>query len=120
MTADLNWGVDIVAHPIVRERDGLAMSSRNTYLSARRRAKAPACPAPSSGPEMAAAGEGEVARLLAEVEKIITVTIMSVEYAEIVEATSLEPQLRDRSRFAAGPGRQVGATRLIDNALLWA
>lgn len=120
MTADLNWGVEIVAHPIVRESDGLAMSSRNCYLSGPERVAATCLyRAIVKARELAAAGEGEVARLLAEVEKIITVhDNVRIEYAEIVEATSLEPQLRVGPDSLLALAVRVGATRLIDNALL--
>lgn len=120
MTADLNWGVEIVAHPIVRESDGLAMSSRNSYLSGPERASATCLyRAIVRARELAAAGEGVVARLLAEVEKIITVhDNVRIEYAEIVEATSLEPQLRVGPDSLLALAVRVGSTRLIDNALL--
>lgn len=122
MTTDLNWGIKIVEHPIVRESDGLAMSSRNSYLSGSERASA-AClyRAIVRARELAAAGEGEVARLLAEVEKIITIhDNLRIEYAEIVEVTSLEPQLRVGPDSLLALAVRVGATRLIDNALLLA
>jgi pantoate--beta-alanine ligase len=120
MTADLNWGVEIVAHPIIRESDGLAMSSRNSYLSGPERSSATCLyRAIVKARELAAAGEGEVARLLAEVEKIITVhDNVRIEYAEIVEATSLEPQLRVGPDSLLALAVRVGVTRLIDNALL--
>lgn len=122
MTADLNWGVEIVAHPIVRESDGLAMSSRNCYLSESERASATCLyRAIVKARELAAAGESEVARLLTEVEKIITVhDNVLIEYAEIVEATSLEPQLRVGPDSLLALAVRVGATRLIDNAMLLA
>lgn len=120
MTADLNWGVEIVAHPIVRESDGLAMSSRNSYLSVTERATATCLyRAIVRARELAAAGEGEVARLLAEVEKIITVhDNVRIEYAEIVGAASLEPQQVVGSDSLLALAVRVGATRLIDNAML--
>jgi pantoate--beta-alanine ligase len=96
MTADLDWGVEIVAHPIVRESDGLAMSSRNSYLSIAERASA-VCLFRAIGRarELARGGEAEVAVILAEVEKTIKQhDNVSIEYTVIVDTTRLEPQLQ--------------------------
>lgn len=120
MTADLNWGVEIVAHPIVRESDGLAMSSRNSYLSVAERATATCLSrAISKARALVAAGEGDVAELLTEVEKIINVhDNVRIDYTAIVDAVSLESQLRVDSDSLLALAVRVGATRLIDNAML--
>jgi len=120
MSSDLNWGVEIVAHPIVRESDGLAMSSRNSYLSEKDRATA-VCLHRSicRARELVAAGEGEVARLLSEVEKVITIhDNVCLEYAVVVDAVDLEPQLRVGGDSLLALAVRIGATRLIDNAML--
>jgi pantoate--beta-alanine ligase len=121
MTIDLNWGVEIVAHPIVREDDGLAMSSRNSYLSATERASATCLyRAITKARELAAAGEIEVDRLLAEVEKVITVhDNVSIDYTALVDVATLEPQLRVGPDSLLALAVRVGTTRLIDNALLF-
>lgn len=120
MTADLNWGVEIVAHPIVRESDGLAMSSRNSYLSDAERAAATCLyGAITKARRLVAAGEGDVAILLKEVEKIINVhDNVRIDYTAIVDAVSLEPQLQVGSDSLLALAVRVGATRLIDNAML--
>jgi pantoate--beta-alanine ligase len=120
MTVDLNWGVEIVAHPIVRESDGLAMSSRNSYLSAMERATATCLyRAITRARQLVAAGEGEVASLLAEVDKIILVhDNVRIDYTTIVDAAGLEPQLRVGPDSLLALAVRVGTTRLIDNAML--
>lgn len=120
ITADLNWGVEIVAHPIVREIDGLAMSSRNCYLSAAERATATCLyRAITKAKELVAAGEGDVSCLLAEVEKIIKVhDNVRIDYTAIVDIVCLEPQLRVGPDSLLALAVRVGDTRLIDNAVL--
>lgn len=120
MTLDLNWDVEIVAHPIVRESDGLAMSSRNSYLSVSERATATCLyRAIGRARELVAAGEIEVNRLLAEVAQVINVhDAVCIDYAAIVAAASLEPQLQVGVDSLLALAVRVGGTRLIDNAML--
>jgi len=120
MTVDLNWGVKIVAHPIVRESDGLAMSSRNRYLSGLERQSATCLyRAIVRARQLAAAGEGEVAHLLSAVEQIIAAhDNVCLEYTEIVSATTLVPQLLVGPNSLLALAVRIGATRLIDNAML--
>lgn len=120
MSADLNLGVKIVAHPIVREPDGLAMSSRNSYLSSSERATATCLyRALARAREMVKAGEVEVIRILAEVEKIINAHDgVCIDYTAIVDAATLEPQLQVGVDSLMALAVRVGGTRLIDNAML--
>ncbi|NTV13396.1 MAG: pantoate--beta-alanine ligase [Desulfobulbaceae bacterium] len=120
MTSDLNWGVEIVAHPIVRESDGLAMSSRNSYLSVSERATATCLyRAIGRARELVAAGESEVARILAEVKKVLTISEeVCIDYTAVVSAASLESQLQVGCDSLLALAVRVGGTRLIDNAML--
>ncbi|HVE99673.1 MAG TPA: pantoate--beta-alanine ligase [Mycobacteriales bacterium] len=115
MVADLDFEVEIVAVPIVREPDGLAMSSRNAYLSlAERETALSLCRAIGAGAGAAAAGPDAVRRAAAEVLDRAAADGLRVDYLEVVDPDTLDP--------AVGPGRAllavaawVGTTRLIDN-----
>ncbi|MCJ7600201.1 MAG: pantoate--beta-alanine ligase, partial [Desulfobulbaceae bacterium] len=120
MVTDLNWDVSIVAHPIVREKDGLAMSSRNTYLSGEEREKA-LCLSRSLrlAGERVAAGERNAARLREEIHQYLTAYgDVHVDYVAIVDAETLAScdEITDRSLLALAV--KIGRTRLIDNTLL--
>ena len=121
LNRDLDLGCEIVGMPIVREADGLAMSSRNAYLSAEERMRALAL---SRGLKAAQAlvhgGQGEVEPLLAVIRRELQASGVREDYVEIVDAHTLRPM----SRIAPGmPSRAlvagfVGTTRLIDNMSL--
>jgi pantoate--beta-alanine ligase len=121
MTRDLLLPVEIVGHPIVREADGLALSSRNVYLSAEDRMCATAIPkALATSLERFRAGERGVAALRVPVEAALRDAGLRVDYVTIADADELNP-FGDGS--AVG-GRAVlavaafcGATRLIDNVV---
>lgn len=120
MVTDLNWDVGIVAHPIVREKDGLAMSSRNTYLSGAEREKA-LCLSRSLqlARQRVAAGESNAARLREEIHQYLTAyNDVHVDYVAIVDAETLAScdEITDGSLLALAV--KIGRTRLIDNTLL--
>jgi len=113
---DLNIGVEIIGAPIVREADGLAMSSRNVYLSEAERAIASALPKTLTRVRDQIAGGADVASALAGgVRDLLAAGFASVDYLELRDARTLEPlQTLDREArlFVAA---RVGTTRLIDN-----
>jgi pantoate--beta-alanine ligase len=120
MVADLNVPVEMVIAPTVREADGLAMSSRNRYLSATERAEAPKIyRALRDIQARAAAGETDVARLeSALLAAVAAIPGARVDYASILDAENLAPMGRlDRPALAA-VAVFLGTTRLIDNVLL--
>jgi pantoate--beta-alanine ligase len=120
MTADLNLPVEIVGMPIVREEDGLAMSSRNVYLSGTERQQALAI-SETLRRAVAAVGSGErvAATLLAgAVERLVAEPELAIDYVKICHAQTLEEtDVVDRESVMLIAAR-VGRTRLIDNSLL--
>jgi pantoate--beta-alanine ligase len=121
MVADLSWDIDIVAHPIVRAADGLALSSRNKYLSPAERASALSLSkAIGAAQEMVGDGVLDAELLLAKLEKLIDMhDNTKIEYLTIVDHNDLTVQrtIDDNSLLAMAV--IVGKTRLIDNSLLF-
>ncbi len=120
MVRDLDIPVEIVAGPTVREPDGLAMSSRNAYLSPEERAQAVCLRrALDAAAARLAAGERDAARLRAAMADVIAgAPLARADYVEIVDDETLEPVAAiDRPALAA-LAVFVGRTRLIDNAVL--
>jgi pantoate--beta-alanine ligase len=117
MVRDLDFPIEIIAGPIVREADGLALSSRNQYLSAEERAQAPvirdALLEAANAPEKSSEGV-----LTAVRKKIESAPLARIEYAEIVGADDLQPRLTIEPRSLLAVAVFFGRTRLIDNILL--
>jgi len=118
MAADLNLDAQIVTCPIVRESDGLAMSSRNAYLEGdARHAATVLYRALNSAKKEIEAGQTEVLRLLESLRQVFkNEPSAALDYAEIVDAETLEPVLRLRKTCLALVAAFIGKTRLIDNA----
>jgi len=120
MVRDLNLDVEVVVCPIVREPDGLALSSRNTYLGAEERKAATVL---YRGLEAArqevAAGRRDSLELQRAMRKVLdSEPRASVNYAEIADAESFEPVVRVTRRSYALLAVHIGRTRLIDNMLI--
>lgn len=122
MVDDLALGVEIHVAPLLREADGLAMSSRNAFLSAEERAAAPTLFRALDGAERAfRAGEHNGARLGARVMDVLTATPgFRPEYAELVHPGSLEAVREARAGDVLAAATFLGETRLIDNVVLGA
>jgi pantoate--beta-alanine ligase len=121
MAGDLNLNVEIVVCPIVREPDGLALSSRNTYLnSAERRGATVLHRALEEARREVNAGTRDSVQLQTSLHRILSGEHSArVEYAEIVDAETFEPVSRLGARSAyALLAVYVGKTRLIDNLLI--
>jgi pantoate--beta-alanine ligase len=120
MAADLNLDTEVVVNPIVREPDGLALSSRNAYLSPEdRRAATALYRALETVKREITAGERDTARLIVSARRILdSESGVKADYVEIVNAESLEPVTLVRGRCFVLIAAQVGKTRLIDNALI--
>jgi pantoate--beta-alanine ligase len=120
MVRDLELDAEAVVCPIVREPDGLAISSRNAYLNAEERAAATALyrSLDRVRKEMAR-GERHPARLLTALRGVLGAEPkVELDYAEIVEAETLEPVVSLRKNCYLLMAAFVGNTRLIDNALI--
>jgi len=121
MVRDLNWGIKIVGHPIVREPDGLALSSRNRYLTeAERQSALCLVKALASARHLVSQGEMDCPAILAQLRDQISVDPrVAIDYLSIVEDTSLCPQAQvDRHSSILAMAVRIGATRLIDNGYL--
>jgi pantoate--beta-alanine ligase len=118
MTADLDLPIKIRACPIVRDADGLAMSSRNAYLSAdERRRGLSLSQALSRAAQCFHNGEHDAARLVDEMERIVVTAGVELDYAAIVDPAALDPVAEARPGVVALLAGRVGNTRLIDNYL---
>lgn len=118
MARDLNFRTAVIACPTVREADGLALSSRNAYLSAEDRPRALALSKALRAVEAAVAlGTIDSAALKAIAEPILSETD-KVEYFELVDPQTLTPVTEVRGPVLAVVAARVGSTRLIDNVQL--
>jgi len=120
MVADLNMGLEIVVVPTVRESDGLAMSSRNTYLGPRERKAAPVLfQALSLAGELWRGGERNAAKIRRKMTSLIQKEPLArIDYISIADSNTLE-ELRKIDRPAlVSLAVKIGRTRLIDNITL--
>ena len=120
MAADLNMPLEIVVCPTVREPDGLAVSSRNRYLSPQERKQAPVIyRALRRCAELVDAGRCDTAGIIEQMESVLQeVPALEVEYVSLVDAESLEPVDRVDGRVLAAIAGRLGSTRLIDNIVV--
>jgi pantoate--beta-alanine ligase len=121
VVADLMLPVELVGHPIVREADGLAMSSRNAYLSPAERARALALSRGLFAAARAhAGGERRAGALLGLVKAAVEPAADRVDYVALADADTLAPFEADAlvSRGVLAVACHVGRTRLIDNFVL--
>ena len=120
MVRDLNFKIDIVAVPTIREGDGLAFSSRNEYLNLEERKQAPVLRrALLAAAEKAKAGE-KSAKLIVDLARnvISEASLARIDYVNLVDAENLQPVEIIRPKAALALAVFFGRTRLIDNILL--
>jgi pantoate--beta-alanine ligase len=117
MVRDLNFQIEIIGAPTVRESDGLACSSRNQYLSAVEREQAPVLRAAlMEGARLAAGGGRPVAAIIEAARKVIeTSSLARIDYLELVNAESLQPVEVVEPNSLIAVAAFFGQTRLIDN-----
>ncbi len=117
MVRDLNFDLEIVGCPIVREADGLAKSSRNTYLSEEeRRAAVVLHQGLLAGEQLVKAGETDASKIVGAITDVIgKEPLAKVDYVELVEWDSLKPVTSVRGEVLAAVAVYIGTTRLIDN-----
>ena len=120
MVRDLNFPVEVVACPIVREADGLAMSSRNAYLSAEDRRRALVLSrALSEVKKRFDGGEVTAATLIAAARQVLAQEPdVRVDYCEIVDPDTLDSVEHVAKTTLIAVAAYVGTTRLIDNVIL--
>jgi len=120
MVEDLNLGVEIIGMPIVREEDGLAMSSRNTYLgSEQRKAALSLSRSLQKASELFRSGERNCGRIIDTVREVIQREKgIIIEYVEIRDAKTLEEIEFIGAQAVIALAMKVGRVRLIDNLVL--
>ena len=120
MVRDLNFDLEIVGCPIVREEDGLAKSSRNTYLSpAERQAATILYRALTEGREQIKNGETNTTVIKETVRaRIDSEPLAEIDYVEVVNPDSIEPVEKIHGPVLIAIAVYIGETRLIDNCLV--
>lgn len=120
MVRDLSYGIELVGCPIVREADGLAKSSRNTYLSAEeRQAALVLSQAVFLGQKLVQEGERAAARLVAAMSAHIAAQPLArIDYVEAVDGVTMEPVETLRGTVLVAMAVYIGKTRLIDNFIV--
>ena len=120
MAADLNPGVEVITLPTVRENDGLAMSSRNSYLSPdERRAASVLYQALSHARELWQQGERSAPNLRREMTAILRKEpLAAIDYVSVADPATLEEMETASSPALVSLAVRIGATRLIDNITL--
>jgi pantoate--beta-alanine ligase len=120
MVVDLNMPVEIVGHPIVREQDGLAMSSRNSYLDPDQRQQALGLSRGlQAAQQRAAAGERDSAQVVRLVRDVLVAHgPCDIDYVEIVNKNTLEGSAIIDDEAVLAVAVRIGKTRLIDNCCL--
>ena len=120
MVADLNMPLKIVVCPTIREIDGLAMSSRNRYLTARQRKDAVLLYAAlQKAGVFIAAGQRKSSELISEMEKILKISRqIKIEYISIVDARTLNELDEVKGKVLIALAVKIGQARLIDNIVV--
>lgn len=120
MVWDLSYGIEVVACPIVREADGLARSSRNTYLNpAERKAALCLSRAVFRGQELVGAGERDAEKLVAEMRAVIEAEPLArIDYVSAVDGETMLPVEELTDGVLAAMAVYIGKTRLIDNFIV--
>jgi pantoate--beta-alanine ligase len=121
LSKDLNLGVEIIPHPTVRESDGLAMSSRNTYLSTEERQSALSLyRSLFAAREMVQGGERRVEVLIDKTEAIIRAEPhCTIQYVQVVDEDTMTDIAEVTPKALMAMAVFVGKARLIDNMRLW-
>ena len=120
MVSDLNMDVRIMTLPIVREPDGLAMSSRNSYLNAKeRQAALILCQALTLAKKLWQQGEKDAAKIRNEMIRLIRKEpLAAIDYVSIADAETLDELEGIRPPALVSLAVKIGETRLIDNVIL--
>ena len=116
MSEDLNTGIGIKIVPTVREKDGLAMSSRNAYLSSVERAVAPTVyRALQLGRDLIKLGDRDAAGIISEMRRMVSPIASKIDYISIVDPDNLKDIKKIKGKILIAAAVWIGDTRLIDN-----
>ena len=117
MVRDLNYNIEIIGCPIIRENDGLAKSSRNTYLNPEERKAALILnKALTSGKNLLLSGELDADKIKKAITDIInSEPLAKIDYVEIVDTKELQPVKQITGEVLCAIAVYIGKTRLIDN-----
>jgi len=119
MIQDLNYNTEVVICPIIREKDGLAMSSRNSYLTPDERNIAPILiKALQIGESMIELGERDSQLIIKEIKRKIKETNAEIDYVEIVDPDTLIKKEHISGKVLIAAAIIIGNTRLIDNIIV--
>lgn len=120
MVNDLSFGIEIVGCPIIREEDGLAKSSRNTYLSEdERKAALVLSRSLKEGRKLVEDGEKDAAKVKKTITDIIEKEpLAKIDYVEVVDWNTLEPVEKIDGPILTAIAVYIGKTRLIDNFIV--
>ena len=119
MATDLAIGVEIVGVPTLRDADGLALSSRNAYLSADERQRAAALPKALEAAREAILGGTAVGQALQQAKQsLVNAGFLRIDYFALVDAVTLEPLEAPGGDMRLIAAAVIGATRLIDNIVV--
>ena len=120
MVRDLNYNIEIIGCPIIREEDGLAKSSRNTYLNKEERQAALVLhKALTKGEELVRDGEKDASKVKAEITSIIeSEPLAKIDYVEIVDWNQLQPIETIDQDILCAIAVYIGKVRLIDNFIV--
>ena len=116
MAEDLNTGIKIKVMPTVREKDGLAMSSRNAYLSSDERRTAPTVyRALQLAGDLIKLGDRDAGSIRSEMRKMLLPAVSKIDYISIVNPEDLKDVKKIKGRVLIAVAVWIGGTRLIDN-----
>ena len=120
MVRDLDMDIQIVGCPIIREPDGLAKSSRNTYLNEEeRKAALVLSKAVFHGQDMMEKCERDAGTILSSMKKLIEAEpLAKIDYVEMVDADTIAPLAKAQGRVLTAMAVYIGSTRLIDNFIM--
>jgi pantoate--beta-alanine ligase len=120
MVLDLDFDIEIIGCPIIREEDGLAKSSRNTYLSPEERKQAVILnESLNAAMKAVEAGETDAARIKALItDKLNTCPLARIDYVEVVSFDTIQPIEKIEGAVLIAIAVYIGTTRLIDNRIM--
>ena len=121
MVRDLNFPVEIIAAPLIREHSGLALSSRNAYLSEdeKERAVVLSRVLDAARPALIEGGIEAIPAVLEAMRHEIEKAGGRIDYVEALDASTLEPPTKKSADLLVALAVYFGKTRLIDNTLVW-